>query len=774
MEGRCPECNRAYDISDEFLAMGGKAKCPHCLLELVFESQPQSKENDEVRFYETTKPDPTRMAPAGEGSAGELDARCTSCGRYYKVDRSFLQTGGSAKCPHCSIDLVFDTQVPPADAQAEGEEPPPAPDEDVPAGHPREEEYPAGDEQQAVGEGAEDPWSVDTEIHLPELKQLQGDRAAQDAGPGAATDDDAGQAEAGDWETPDESEQDEDGLTFDDELEIENSADFEANLDLSLEDQEKTVDLGASGLSTSDRAEEEPPAQEDFGPPSAGGGEAFDDQQSAAMPMDEGDTELAEQWETPSEDRGDVEYPRAGDELDEEGDTFVGSAAATAAEDIDADPGAEPDLENVVMGQIVAEEEYPPAESGQQTDLDEEGAEGEELFTSSPETSEGAQELVFDEDGMEKKGAEEEEGLPDAGEEPGTEQLDAQDASPETEWDQEISEDEQPWPTDGSEDQVPVEAGESLAKEDAEVPAGQPETDAAGQEDDSGMFAGLAGSEDWAAAAARWAESGFQSDEIPSFIQGEEGPRPAESEAEQERAEGDLTDSEPAGDTTGEPEGGGEVLVGQLDESAVEVSDADIMMLDDDEVESLDEEEAEPSGEKAETWAQKASREIKKTKKAEAGRQVRKESRLSRFMSAPILVGAVGLLFLLAVGLIWVLLSGDGDIEGIEFPVEGLDVEVIDAPEPSAYEAKQDAMEHYGLGNRLAHLGKFEDAILEYKQASRLDPGYPHPYRALGAIYAALGKQALSQNAYQTYLRLAPHAADKAQVAKIISGNGGE
>ena len=29
MEGRCPGCQRAYDISDDFLSMGGKAKCPH-------------------------------------------------------------------------------------------------------------------------------------------------------------------------------------------------------------------------------------------------------------------------------------------------------------------------------------------------------------------------------------------------------------------------------------------------------------------------------------------------------------------------------------------------------------------------------------------------------------------------------------------------------------------------------------------------------------------------------------------------------------------------
>ncbi|MBW1872891.1 MAG: tetratricopeptide repeat protein, partial [Deltaproteobacteria bacterium] len=110
----------------------------------------------------------------------------------------------------------------------------------------------------------------------------------------------------------------------------------------------------------------------------------------------------------------------------------------------------------------------------------------------------------------------------------------------------------------------------------------------------------------------------------------------------------------------------------------------------------------------------------------------------------------------------------------IEFSTEGLNVTLVQAPAPSDYKAKDDAIEHYGLGNQLAHSRKFEDAILEYKQASRLDPGYPHPHRALGVVYAALGKRELSQTSYQTYLRLAPHAADKPQVLKIVKASDSE
>ena len=55
MEGRCPGCNRAYDISGEFLSMGGKAKCPHCLLELEFEGDGRSSGED--RFHDVTRAD---------------------------------------------------------------------------------------------------------------------------------------------------------------------------------------------------------------------------------------------------------------------------------------------------------------------------------------------------------------------------------------------------------------------------------------------------------------------------------------------------------------------------------------------------------------------------------------------------------------------------------------------------------------------------------------------------------------------------------------------
>ena len=110
MEGRCPECNRAYDISDEFLSMGGRAKCPHCLLELEFPPTPeQIAQQDESRYREVTKPDPNRKLPARPAVSSELDSHCESCGRKYKIDREYLEMGGKSQCPHCAVDLVFDS-----------------------------------------------------------------------------------------------------------------------------------------------------------------------------------------------------------------------------------------------------------------------------------------------------------------------------------------------------------------------------------------------------------------------------------------------------------------------------------------------------------------------------------------------------------------------------------------------------------------------------------------------------------------------------------------
>jgi regulator of sirC expression with transglutaminase-like and TPR domain len=58
--------------------------------------------------------------------------------------------------------------------------------------------------------------------------------------------------------------------------------------------------------------------------------------------------------------------------------------------------------------------------------------------------------------------------------------------------------------------------------------------------------------------------------------------------------------------------------------------------------------------------------------------------------------------------------------------------------------------------------------LLEYQKASRLDPGYPLPHRAMGAIYAALGKPELSATAYDTYLNLEPRGPDADAVRALL------
>jgi len=100
MEGRCPECDRSYKISKEFLAMGGKAKCPHCLLELMFATQDiMDEEQIDPGVEQDMQPEPE-----------EIDAHCLPCRRRYKVDLEYLERGGATKCPHCGEELIIDSE----------------------------------------------------------------------------------------------------------------------------------------------------------------------------------------------------------------------------------------------------------------------------------------------------------------------------------------------------------------------------------------------------------------------------------------------------------------------------------------------------------------------------------------------------------------------------------------------------------------------------------------------------------------------------------------
>jgi len=554
MEGRCPGCNRAYDISEEFLSMGGKAKCPHCLLELEFDGPGSSSSGDRARDVTRADDRQHRMSyDADEGyqaeEPDEVDSHCPACERRYKVDRKYLELGGAAQCPHCGVDLIFESDVAPAQEPQDYTEEP---------------------------EGAED-WGQSGEISLPELDELRVPTTVEE--PPVA----------------------------------------------------------------------QPPAEE--------------------PPMEEPAAEdLAEEPEAPEEDE--MEDEDLADELPTQ--MTDGQASVELEDDQEEPEGMEP-----------AEEEPPSAYEKPSVGL--------------------AEELFGDSVGEEEAGQEE---------------------TPEPE-------------SDG-----PVVLEE------------QPRT--------SEPFGALASNEDWASAAARWAESGFKADEMPSFIKGDEQEEGLEE-----------PDTRP---TEAEPPVGGELLIAEAAADSIEVSDADIMLLEESEADILP--EPAPGG-AGSSWAEAASREVeaKRTKKApmaKAKRVAEGPSLFSKLKSPWVLAGVLVGVVALTVVLLWVFMGGGEDVAGYQFPSKNLKANVVKAPDPSAYKAKDEAIEHYGLGNRLAYQGKFEDAILEYKQALRLDPGYPHPHRALGSVYAALGKPKLSAASYQTYLRLSPHSADSAQVRGIIKSSGGK
>ena len=562
MEGRCPGCNRAYDISEEFLSMGGKAKCPHCLLELEFEDTEPSSAEDRARDVTRADDQDHRMSydeSAGEADeVDEVDSHCPACERRFKVDRKYLELGGAAQCPHCAVDLIFDS-----------------PDDSV--GTPAEE-----------SEGA-DAWGQSGEISLPELDELRVPTAVEEPPP---------EEEPAVEEPPEEAagpEEDEVSLGGEDEMEDEDRAD---QLPAEIAEGTPSIEL-EEGLA--DEAEEE----------------AWEDEPAA-------------------------------------------------------------------------EEEPAPEEEKPQVGL------AEELFGDSA--------------------GEEEEAV-------------------------------QPEPDESSE----FDPESTVVVEEQEGGPGGP-------------FGALASNRDWASAAARWAESGFRADEMPSFIKGE---------GEEEGA----AEPEP-GPEEAAPPTGGELLMAEAAADAVEVSDADIMLLEASEAD-IAPEPAEASAEAGASWAEAASREVeakrdKKAPMAKAERVAKAPSLFSKLKSPWVIAAVLGGVVVLTVALLWVFMGGGEDVEAYKFPGKGLKAKVVKAPAPSAYKAKEEAIEHYGLGNRLAYQGKWEDAILEYKQALRLDPGYPHPHRALGTVYAALGKPKLSASSYQTYLRLSPHSADARQVRGIIRGSDGK
>lgn len=711
MLGKCPGCNRSYDISDDFLNMGGKAKCPHCLEELEFEGQASARLDPRE---DQTRIDPNRERAATRVDPDEVDARCASCDRRFKIDSQYLRMGGQAKCPHCGDELMFDVPQQP---------PPPKPPEE------------------------EDLWGDETGQTVEIGSQRIG---AEDEPPGDVWEDDrfGSGADERDPGAPDDDPGVEDGVDEDDPY----SGTGEVSLpeleglqsDVPPDETWDVVDeeFGPGDLDDSGEFDEDALPTEVMSSPFAGGGEELGD--DMPTPDEDGAEDLAE---------GGQEDPYGVGEL---GDPDPDQAADQQDWDLSA-AGEEP---------FGSEDLADESAGGLATALD------EELEQADPDL-----------------GGESLDGLADAlGDalaaeaDPIDEPAGAQAPAPQVEG---LDEDE---PEDDSTKEVSgdwaAELDAQAAARDTDQQAPEPPVgdaqDAAGPgepDQPDAPFENLASTDDWASAAAAWAESGFSTDQMPSFIKSEPPPDGEDGQAAELRAE-DLPkvgEDGPVYRTTPSGQNLDAMRVSSLPADApadsVEVSDADIIMLDDGEVEVLDDEPgpAPKAADETENWAQRANREVAARPTASpAAAGTRLPAFLSRLNSPPVLAAVLGVLALVIISLMWVLLGSGEEVDSVAFPSEGIEAERIDAPAPRAYKAKDSAVKHYGLGNRQAYLGQFEQAILEYQKASRLDPGYPHPHRAMGAIYAALGKRRLSVTAYRLYLQLAPEGPDAAQVRAIL------
>lgn len=672
MKGTCPSCSRSYEIGDEFLQMGGKAKCPHCLLDLVFPAAVAAAGRD-PRLDPTRVLDPERPRLPPQ-QPDELDAHCSACRKKFKIDREYIEAGNPALCPRCNRPLVV-------------EEPP-------------------------IPQAPNRAWEEDTR----EITEPRGRQSAPEAEPAEAPD--AGGTEKAaeqDSEFPEEQPAPDAG-GWGDTLQI--------NLPELAELQHPTQ------AETGTQAEQA--AEDLFGglPDEAGGldGEDRGPTERMQLPPDEAPPPGSF---APGEDLGSLEEDHPTVELH-------ASLAAEAAQPAAAETEGISDLGREAPAPEGAPEEAPGEALPDLSDGPEETLEASAM--AAEPSQEQAAPAALAEEGLDAQPAlrsatgEFEAGLPLSALEP-----EPIAASPPA-----------------------VEAG-SLLPTDASTPLGELQPSATAAPAADKPFARLAATEDWAEAARRWAEGGFKAEDMPAFIRSDSHPPQVSAPgAGQEAAPSGPAPVEAPAPVTGPAE--------------VEVSDSDIMMLDDGEVEEVAAPKVIVAPQTGESWARRASVEIQKTREPEAKPKPAAGTRLaSRLASPPVLATVLGVLAIAALVFIWWLRSSGGGYAPTAFPSQGLHGTLLaNAPAPAEPRAREEAVRHYAQGNQLAYQGKFEDAILEYQQAVRLDPAFPHPHRAMGSCYAALGKASLSVTAYQGYLTRAPDAPDAAAVKEILKTAHGE
>ena len=62
---------------------------------------------------------------------------------------------------------------------------------------------------------------------------------------------------------------------------------------------------------------------------------------------------------------------------------------------------------------------------------------------------------------------------------------------------------------------------------------------------------------------------------------------------------------------------------------------------------------------------------------------------------------------------------------------------------------------YYNYGNTLLGKGKYDEAIVQYDEAIRLDPGFSRAYLSKALVYEARGDFSAAYKAYQQFLQYA-------------------
>ncbi len=243
--------------------------------------------------------------------------------------------------------------------------------------------------------------------------------------------------------------------------------------------------------------------------------------------------------------------------------------------------------------------------------------------------------------------------------------------------------------------------------------------------------------DEWELATARWAAGGFKADEMPDFIKENRVGEGLHAEEAFESQVTKLVENDPRESTTKEvsPDPAAEIPTREKPKKS------DTIEID--------------------LKPKKVTNQPRSKPEVERKLRAKKKKSKTRL--------AAGLfLALLAVFAVFWFLGDDDELWSRDFSIQGLEVTLVDAPDPDTYEAKEEALLHYGKGNQYAFQRKWRHAVLEYQTAAKLDPGYPLPYRALGSVFAAMGKPKQSISAYKTYLRLAPQSQDAVQLRRML------